>query len=392
MVAQKIAGWVARLGEVWVEGQVAQLTVRPGVATIYLTLRDPAAAVSLSVTCPRAVYTDVAPPLTEGTRVVVRARPEFHAARGSLHLRASEIRPLGVGALLARLEHLKSVLAAEGLFAADRRLPLPFLPHCVGLVTGRASAAGRDVLTNARARWPGVRFRVLTVAVHGAGAAGEVIEAIRTLDRDAAVEVIVVARGGGSVEDLLTFSDEALCRAVAACRTPVVSAIGHESDTSLLDHVADVRASTPTDAGKLVVPDVAEQQRGLDVTVGRLRRVILARIDSEQRQVDALRSRPALATPFTMVEGRAAEVLALRERARRCLQHRLDQAMADLGHARAQVNALSPSATLRRGYAVVQRASGQVVRRPVDVTAEERLRVRLSAGDLAVRVTETGSG
>ncbi|MDP9239214.1 MAG: exodeoxyribonuclease VII large subunit, partial [Actinomycetota bacterium] len=274
VVAQKIAGWVARLGEVWVEGQVAQITVRPGVVTVYLTLRDPAAAISLSVTCPRAVYSDVTPPLAEGTRVVIRARPEVHAARGSLHLRASEIRPVGVGALLARLEHLKGVLAAEGLFAAERKRPLPFLPRSVGLVTGRASAAERDVLSNATARWPAVQFRVLNVAVQGAGAAGEVIEAIRALDTDRDVDVIVVARGGGSMEDLLTFSDEALCRAVAACRTPVVSAIGHESDTPLLDFVADLRASTPTDAGKRVVPDVADEQRGLDVALGRLRRVV----------------------------------------------------------------------------------------------------------------------
>ncbi|PZS29854.1 MAG: exodeoxyribonuclease VII large subunit, partial [Pseudonocardiales bacterium] len=322
VVAQKIAGWVARLGEVWVEGQVAQVTVRPGVPTVYLTLRDPAAAISLSVTCPRTVYADVTPPLAEGTRVVVRARPEFYAARGSLHLRATEIRAVGVGALLARLEQLKGVLAAEGLFAAERKRPLPFLPRCVGLVTGRASAAERDVLSNATARWPAVRFRVLGVAVQGAGAAGEVIAAIRALDTDPEVDVVVVARGGGSVEDLLTFSDEALCRAVAACRTPVVSAIGHEADTPLLDYVADLRTSTPTDAGKRVVPDVAEEQRGLDVTLGRLRRVVLARIDREQHRVEALRTRPVLADPLVMVEARAVAVTALRERARRCLSHR----------------------------------------------------------------------
>ncbi|MEP6697687.1 MAG: exodeoxyribonuclease VII large subunit [Pseudonocardiales bacterium] len=392
MVAQKIAGWVARLGEVWVEGQVAQLTVRPGVATVYLTLRDPAAAVSLSVTCPRAVYAEVRPPLAEGTRVVVRARPEFYAARGSLHLRASEIRPVGAGALLARLEQLKSVMAAEGLFAADRKLPLPFLPRCVGLITGRASAAERDVLSNARARWPAVRFRVLTVAVQGAGAAGEVIEAIRTLDADPQVEVIVLARGGGSVEDLLTFSDEALCRTVAACRTPVVSAIGHEADNPLLDYVADLRASTPTDAGKRVVPDVAQEQRGLEVTLGRLRRVVRARIDREQHLVDALHSRPVLASPMVIVDGRATEVFALGERARRCLQHRLDRAAADLAHARAQVGALSPAATLRRGYAVVQQAGGHVVRDAAEVATDEALRVRLATGDLAVRVSGAARG
>jgi len=385
-VAQKIAGWVARLGEVWVEGQVAQLTVRPGVTTVYLTLRDPAAAISLSVTCSRAVYADVVPPLGEGTRIVVRARPEFYAARGSLHLRASEIRPVGVGALLARLEALKVVLAAEGLFEPGRKRPLPFLPAKVGLITGRASAAERDVLENSRGRWPAVQFRVANVAVQGAGAAGEVIEALRTLDTDHTVDVIVVARGGGSVEDLLTFSDEALCRAVAACRTPVVSAIGHESDTPLLDFVADFRASTPTDAGKRVVPDVGEQQRMVDDAVRRLRRAVLARIDAEQHRVDTLRSRPVLASPLSLVSGRATDILVLRDRLRRGLGGRLDHAAADLEHTRARVGALGPAATLRRGYAVVQRRQGQVVRHPADVAGGEALRVRLADGDIGVRV------
>lgn len=387
-VAQKIAGWVARLGEVWVEGQVAQLTVRPGTPTVYLTLRDPAAAVSLSVTCSKAVYAEVAPPLTEGARIVVRARVEFYAARGSLRLRAAEIRPVGVGELLARLERLKAVLAAEGLFADDRKRPVPFLPRCVGLVTGRASAAERDVLENARARWPGVAFRVVNVAVQGPGAAGEVIEAVRALDAEPSVEVIVVARGGGSVEDLLTFSDEALCRAVAACRTPLVSAIGHETDAPLLDFVADVRASTPTDAGKRVVPDVGAEQRDLHIALGRLRRVIGGRVDREQQVVDSLRSRPVLARPLVLVDNRAVEVAGLRDRMRRCLGGRLDKATADVEHTLARVTALSPAATLGRGYAVVQRAAGQVVRRQADVADGDPLQVRVADGDFAVRVSE----
>ncbi|MGB9376098.1 MAG: exodeoxyribonuclease VII large subunit [Mycobacteriales bacterium] len=386
-VAQKIAGWVARLGEVWVEGQVAQLTVRPGTPTVYLTLRDPAAAVSLSVTCSRSVYTAVAPPLAEGARVVVRARVEFYAARGSLSLRAAEIRPVGVGELLARLERLKGVLAAEGLFAAERKRPIPFLPRCVGLVTGRASAAERDVLENARGRWPGVRFKVVNVAVQGPGAAGEVITALRSLDAEPTVDVIVVARGGGSVEDLLTFSDEALCRAVAACRTPVVSAIGHETDAPLIDFVADLRASTPTDAGKRVVPDVGAEQRDLDIALGRLRRVIGSRVDREQHQVEALRSRPVLARPLVLVDDRAAEVAGLHERVRRSLAARIDTASADLAHTRARVTGLSPAATLRRGYAVVQAADGRVVRRPAEVSTGDDLRVRVADGDIAARVS-----
>ncbi len=387
-MAQKIAGWIGRLGEVWVEGQVASLTVRPGASTVYLTLRDPAAAVSLSVTCSRGVYAGVTPQLAEGARIVARARVEFYAARGSLHLRASEIRPVGVGELLARLARLKGVLAAEGLFAAERKRPLPFLPRRVGLVTGRASAAERDVLEHARRRWPAVDFRVINVAVQGSGAAGEVIEAVRVLDADADVEVIIVARGGGSIEDLLTFSDEALCRAVAACRTPVVSAIGHEVDTPLLDFVADARASTPTDAGKRVVPDVAEERQRVAVALGRLRRAIGARLDWERQLVAGLRSRPVLAAPQVLLDGRRAEVAALHDRVRRCLDNRMAAAAAELAQTLARVNALGPAATLRRGYAVVQRPDGQVVRAASQVTSGDRLRIRVSAGEIAARVSD----
>jgi exodeoxyribonuclease VII large subunit len=379
----RIAEWISRLGDVWVEGQVAQLNRRPGAPTVFLTLRDPSADLSLPVTCHRSALDDLVPALTEGARVVVHAKPDFYAARGTLSLRATEFRPVGVGELLARLERLKAALATEGLFAPERKRPLPFLPGCVGLVTGRASAAERDVLTNARDRWPAVRFRVLEVAVQGAGAAQQVIDAVRTLDADPDVDVIVVARGGGGVEDLLPFSDEALCRAVFACRTPVVSAIGHEPDTPLLDFVADVRASTPTDAGKRVVPDLAEELHRLDVARGRLRRTVTVRLEREQAWLDAARSRPVLAKPAAILDQRAAEVDADRARARRCLSHRLDGAESDIGQTRARLRSLSPLATLERGYAVVQRENGQVVRRAADVTPGETLRLRLAEGELA---------
>src|SRR3954449_1364911 len=273
-VALAIGGWVGRLGRVWVEGQITQLTRRPGQPTCFLVLRDPAAEMSLQVACPRSLLDAVAPPLAEGSRVVVWARPEFRPQRGTLSMTAYDVRPVGVGALLARLEQLRQTLAAEGLFATERKLPLPFLPRTVGLVTGRASAAERDVVDNARRRWPAVQFRIDNVAVQGPYAASEVIAAVQRLDKDGDVDVIVVARGGGSVEDLLPFSDEALVRAVHALRTPVVSAIGHEQDQPLLDLVADVRASTPTDAGKLVVPDVSEELRLVVAARQRLRHVL----------------------------------------------------------------------------------------------------------------------
>jgi exodeoxyribonuclease VII large subunit len=382
VVSMRIGEWISRLGDVWVEGQVAQLNRRPGAPTVFLTLRDPSADLSLPVTCHRAVLEDLVPALTEGTRVVVHAKPEFYAARGTLSLRATEFRPVGVGELLARLERLKAALATEGLFAPERKRRLPFLPNTVGLVTGRASAAERDVLTNARERWPAVQFRVLNVAVQGAGAAAQVIEAVRTLDADPEVDVIVVARGGGGVEDLLPFSDEALCRAVFACRTPVVSAIGHEPDTPLLDFVADLRASTPTDAGKRVVPDLAEEVHRLEVARGRLRRTVTVRLDREQAWVDAARSRPVLARPEVWLDQRAADVDADRSRGRRYVGHRLDAADADIRQTRARVRSLSPLATLERGYAVVQHADGGVVRRADDVKPGEALRVRLAEGEL----------
>jgi exodeoxyribonuclease VII large subunit len=385
-VARLISEWVGRLGRVWVEGQVTQVNRRAGASTVFLTLRDPVAEVSLSVTCPTRVYDGVQPPLVDGARVVVHARPDFYVSRGTLSLSAEDIRPLGVGELLARLERLKGVLAAEGLFAADRKRPLPFLPRVIGLISGRGSAAERDVLDNARRRWPAVRFRVETAAVQGAFAVTQVSEALHALDRDPAVDVIVIARGGGSVEDLLPFSDESLLRLVAACRTPVVSAIGHEQDVPLLDLVADARASTPTDAAKRVVPDVGEEQRLLDQLRDRSRRTLLARLEREQHILDTVRSRPALTEPSAALQRRGDEVRTLRDRARRSVDQALHRAADELAHVRARVISLSPASTLQRGYAVVQRIDGRVVRSAREVDAGEELRVRLAEGELAASV------
>jgi len=386
VVAMKIAEWVNRLGEVWVEGQIAQLTRRPGTATAFLVLRDPAADVSLSVTCRRELLDPVE--LAEGARVVIRARPDYYFARGTLSLRASEVRPVGVGELLARLERLKRILHAEGLFDPGRKRPLPFLPNLVGLVTGRASAAERDVCENARRRWPAVRFRIENVAVQGVLAVPQLVEAVRRLDADREVDVIVIARGGGSVEDLLPFSDEALCRAVSACLTPVVSAIGHEPDSPLLDLVADVRCSTPTDAGKRIVPDVVEQQNLLNVQIRRMRHNIQNFLNIEKHRLDAMRSRPVLADPHSVIEARRSDVDSLMARARRQIAQRLDAAAGDLAHRRARVAALSPAATLERGYAIVQRLDGTVVRSRADVTTGDPLRIRLAEGSVAAEVRD----
>ncbi|MEX5631342.1 exodeoxyribonuclease VII large subunit [Parafrankia sp. FMc2] len=389
-ISRAMGEWISRLGRVWVEGQVTEISRRPGMGTVFMTLRDPVADVSLRVTCPRAVCEAVGPGLVDGARVVVWGRPSFHPGRGTLALAVTEIRPLGAGALLARLERLKSTLAAEGLFAASRKKRLPFLPGAVGLITGRASAAERDVVENARRRWPAVRIELREVAVQGPLAVGQILDALAALDADRAVEVIVIARGGGSLEDLLPFSDEALLRAVVAARTPVVSAIGHEQDAPLLDFVADVRASTPTDAAKRVVPDVAEQAALVDALRGRARRVLAHRLDLETRRLADLRGRPALAAPLRDIEHREQAVDALRARARRCVTHTVDVAGRDLAHAAARMRALSPAATLERGYALIQRADGLVVRSPDEVTPGERLVVRVAGGTFAATVPAVG--
>lgn len=382
-VLQAVGGWIARLGRIWVEGQITDLNRRGG--TVYLTLRDPVANMSVRVVGPLAVFDVAGPAVADGARVVIHAKPDFWVNRGTFSLSAIEVRPVGVGELLARLEQLKRILAAEGLFRPERKRPLPFLPHKIGLICGRDSAAERDVLENARRRWPAVAFRVENSAVQGTYAVGEVIESLQRLDADPSVEVIIIARGGGSLEDLLPFSDEALVRAVAEARTPVVSAIGHEQDSPLLDLVADLRASTPTDAAKKVVPDVREQLDLVRQLRDRGRRVVVGRLEREEHWLASVRSRPSLADPVREVERKEEQVLALRDRARRCLSSALDRSADELSHTRARLLALSPAATLERGYAIVQHADSSVVRSESEVKQAEELHIRLADGHLTVR-------
>jgi exodeoxyribonuclease VII large subunit len=382
-ISQAVGEYIGRLGAVWVEAEIAQLNRRPGMC--FLTLRDLEAKISMGAKCHVSVLDACAAPVTPGARVVVHAKPTFYGPNGSLSLDVREIRPAGEGELLAQLERRKQLLAAEGLFEPRWKKPLPVLPRGIGLVTGRESAAERDVLENARLRWPAVPFHVRHALMQGAESARAVIAAVQALDADPSVDVIVVARGGGSVEDLLPFSDEALVRAVFACTTPVVSAIGHEPDTPLLDLVADLRASTPTDAAKRIVPDAAAELDAIASVRQRTRHALLRLVEREQHGLDAIRSRPALARPATLVDAQLELVLTARERSRRALDQRLARAHDEVGHHLARVRGLSPLATLQRGYAVAQAADGTVLTSVHD--APDEIHVRLADGHLVTRRT-----
>lgn len=386
-IAQAIAGWIDRLGAVWVEGQLTQLSRRDGMSTVFMTLRDKVADLSVTLTCPRTVVDSLPTPLVHGAHIVVHAKPSFYPNRGTLSLQVREIRLVGEGELLARLERRRQLLAAEGLFASELKRPLPFLPRCIGLVTAQNSAAERDVLENARRRWPGVRFALRYSAMQGVNACRDVMEAVTALDRDDGVDVIIVARGGGSLEDLLPFSDEALIRCVHQLTTPLVSAIGHEPDSPILDLVADVRASTPTDAAKLVVPDVAEEAQRVMQLRERGRHCLHQLVDREQQRLDSLRSRPSLADPRAGLVGRMDEVVALRDRTRRCLGHSLDRASDDLAHQLARVRALSPLATLRRGYAVLSDAGGQALSSISTLEPGQDIHIRVADGRIGATTT-----
>jgi exodeoxyribonuclease VII large subunit len=386
-VAIRVAGWIDKLGVVWVEGQLTQIKLRPDAKTVFMVLRDPAADMSLSVTCPRDLVLSAPVKLAEGVQVVVCGKPTFYTGRGSFSLRLSEIRAVGVGELLARIDRLRRLLDAEGLFDPRLKRPLPFLPSSIGLITGRASAAERDVTTVATARWPAVRFVLRNTAVQGPNAVPQIVNALRELDSDPEVDVIVVARGGGSVEDLLPFSDETLCRAIAACRTPVVSAVGHEPDNPLCDLVADLRAATPTDAAKKIVPDTAAEQRLVDDLRRRSAQALRNWVTREERVLEQLRSRPVLADPLTAVTARAEEVQRARSALRRDVTRLIAAETDRVAHLAARLATLGPAATLARGYAVVQTvpASGPVtvLRSVTDAPAGTQLRVRVADGAVA---------
>jgi exodeoxyribonuclease VII large subunit len=379
VVSEAISEYINRLGQIWVEGEIAQLNDRAGSGMVYMRLRDPSVDMYLEVTCPRSVF-KATTPLSENARVVIHSKVNFYTPTGRLSLSAKEIRQVGVGELLARLEALKKVLAAEGLFALERKKPLPFLPNKIGLICGRASAAEKDVKENARRRWPSVRFETREVAVQGADAVIQVSAALRELDADPEVDVIIITRGGGSFEDLLPFSDEGLVRLAASCTKPIVSAIGHEQDTPLLDLVADLRASTPTDAAKRVVPDFHEEQSKIQNLRDRADRKVNDLVVLEMTKIVNLIQRPVMRDPIVMVTSREEIIRGFKSRSFMSMHSRLLRAYDEVAHIAARVRTLSPQATLDRGYSVVQKKNGSIVTDPAELIAGEEIRLRLAKG------------
>jgi len=366
VISEAIGEYIGRLGPIWIEGEIAELTSRPGTVMAFMRLKDPSVDMSISVTVPKALMKSVsADPLPPNALIKIFGKVSWYAPRGSVSVMARSIALVGQGELLARLEALRNLLAAEGLFADSRKKPLPFLPRKIGLICGRASAAEHDVVENAKRRWPAVEFEIREVAVQGINAVTEVSTALKELDSMPHVDVVIITRGGGSFEDLLPFSDEGLIRLVASCKTPIVSAIGHEQDAPLLDLVADLRASTPTDAAKRVVPDVNEELSLIQGLRDRALRKITQFVENESARLASLLSRPVLAEPLSMISTRADVIDSLIKRAR----------------------AMSPQATLDRGYAVVQTEDGLVIRDAALLTKGERLRIRLAHG-VAAAVAE----
>ncbi len=384
VVTEAIKEYVDRLGPIWIEGEIAELNERSGMMA-FMRLRDTSADMSLSVMCHKSVIAAVKP-LPANARVVIYAKPSWYTKSGTLSMSAKEIRQVGVGELLARLEALKSILAEEGLFSIDRKVPLPVLPRKVGLICGRNTDAEKDVVENARRRWPAVEFEIREVTVQGAAAVVEVSAALRELEANSEVDVIIITRGGGSFEDLLPFSDESLVRLAAQCETPIVSAIGHEKDSPLLDLVADYRASTPTDAAKRVVPDIAEESSAIQKLRDRAYRALAARVEYEVNFIAQLRSRPVMKDPGAFLTILSEELIDLRQRSTRSFTATIEAERKELKAITAHLRSLSPQSTLDRGYSVVRDAKGEVIRDPKALKSGDLLAIKVAKGETSATV------
>ena len=384
VVTEAIKEYVDRLGPIWIEGEIAELNERSGMMA-FMRLRDTSADMSLSVMCHKSVIAAVKP-LPANARVVIYAKPSWYTKSGTLSMSAKEIRQVGVGELLARLEALKSLLASEGLFSEDRKVSLPVLPRKVGLICGRNTDAEKDVVENARRRWPAVEFEIREVTVQGAAAVVEVSAALRELEANSEVDVIIITRGGGSFEDLLPFSDESLVRLAASCETPIVSAIGHEKDSPLLDLVADYRASTPTDAAKRVVPDIAEEVSAIQKLRDRAFRSFATKVEKESDFIAQLRSRPVMKDPGAFLTILSDELSDLRQRSTRSFTATIDAERKELKAITAHLRSLSPQSTLDRGYSVVRNSKGDVIRDPKQLKSGDALAIKVAKGETSATV------
>jgi exodeoxyribonuclease VII large subunit len=385
VLANKLKAWIDRLGQVWVEGEITQWSVSAG--SVYGKLKDLESDVTVGFRVWSSTRNRLPDDLKQGDRVIALVKPEYWLKGGSLTMQVFAMRHVGLGDLLEKLERLRAALTAEGLFRADRKRRLPFLPHCIGLVTGKDSDAEKDVLRNAQLRWPDVRFRTVHAAVQGDRTVPEVLAALNRLDADPEVDVIIVARGGGDFQNLLGFSDERILRAVAAATTPVVSAIGHEADRPLLDEVADLRASTPTDAAKRVVPDVAEELNRVEQARARLRNRVTHIVSAETDRIAALRSRPSLATTSWLVDSRSDDLARYLARGAELVSRCVEAGERSLAESRGHLRALSPLRTLDRGYAIVLTEDGHALRRVAEAPTGELLRIRVTDGSVGAEST-----
>ena len=387
VLSNKIRGYIERLGTAWVEGEITQWGASGG--NVYGKLKDLTEDATVSFTLWSSVRAKLTDDFKQGDRVIALVKPNYWVKGGTLTMQVFELRHVGLGDMLERLERLRKQLATEGLFDPSRKKPLPFLPHCIGLITGKDSDAEKDVIRNAQLRWPAVNFRVVHAAVQGDRSVGEVTAAIKALDADPDVDVIIIARGGGDFQNLLGFSDETLVRAAAACVTPLVSAIGHEADRPLLDEVADLRASTPTDAAKRVVPDVSDELNRVQQARARLSTRLTGILSSEIDRIGQLRSRPVLGTSTWIVDSRAEDLTRFVARGTELIERVVERAGAVVIELRSQLRALSPQGTLDRGYSIAQLPDGHVLRTADQAPAGTELLITLADG--AVTATSTAA-
>ena len=377
---------ISQMPSVWIEGQITSIKIRPGSDWVFVDLRDVSAEATLNVVFNRSVLDDAPSEIESGQRVLVHGKPEFWMNRGSLVFRARRIQPVGLGELMIALEKLKQQLLKEGLFAPEKKKPIPFLPKKIGLICGRASAAMKDVMENTMLRWPGIEFDVHEVAVQGVKSSSEVRAALAQLNAENEVEVIVITRGGGSFEDLLPFSDEMLLRAVAASNIPVISAIGHEQDNPLLDYVADLRASTPTDAASKLVPDLEDEIELIDDWIFRMREIIANRIEKEQISLERLLEKSALDSPKEFIQSHRDVVIDLKISLRNLISTKIYSEQTWFKPRLAQLRTLSPLSTLARGFAIVQKSDGKLVRKATEVKTGDLLQIRLEKDSFQAEV------